>query len=156
MLEIGDRAPECALPDLRGRDHSLLDLLSESGVVLAFFKISCPVCQFTLPFLERLHREAAASSVRFYGVSQDDATDTRDFNREFGITFPTLLDEQDAYAASNAFGVSHVPSMFFVSQDRTIQWTCEGFSKKALEELALRLGVKVFHPGEFVPEFRAG
>jgi peroxiredoxin len=33
--------------------------------------------------------------VRIFGISQNDAADTREFNQEFGVTFPTLLDSED-------------------------------------------------------------
>ena len=67
--------------------------LAEKGpVVAAFFKISCPVCQFTFPFLERLHQRYGKSAT-FLGISQDDAKATRKFTDEYGVTFPMPLDE---------------------------------------------------------------
>ncbi len=156
MLEIGDRAPEVTFRTPGGKPVTMLDLLSESGVMLAFFKVSCPVCQYTLPFLERIHKGGAATSIKFYAISQDDAEATAEFADEFGVTFPSLIDDERSYQASNAFGISMVPTMFLVSQDRTIQWTSAGFSREDLEDLALRMDTKVFRAGESVPDFRPG
>ena len=49
-------APQFDLPGLAGDRTSLPDLLVSGPVLLAFFKVTCPTCQLTFPFLERLHR----------------------------------------------------------------------------------------------------
>lgn len=152
MLETGARAPDFRLVDLDGAPHDLNDLLSSGPVLLAFFKTTCPTCQFTFPFLERLH-----PALRLFAVSQDNADDTREFNREFGVTFPALLDRaEEGYPASNAFGISHVPSLFLIERDGVIGWTSEGFVKKDLAALAQRAGVRPFKRGEHVPEMQPG
>src|SRR6476659_711344 len=92
LISTGARAPEFRLARLDGGEASLQDLIANGPVLLAFFKISCPVCQLTFPFLQRLH---IAGTMPIYGVSQNDEADTRDFNRRFGVTFPTLLDREE-------------------------------------------------------------
>src|SRR5436853_6231273 len=107
-LQTGTRAPEFRLARLDGGETSLHDLIANGPILLAFFKISCPVCQLTFPFLERLH---TAGTMPIFGVSQNDPEDTREFNSRFGVTFPTLLDrEEDEFPAGNAFGISSVPT----------------------------------------------
>lgn len=161
ILRAGQRAPDFNLARAeKGAplgSTSLAALLSGGPVLLAFFKASCPVCQMTLPFLERIHRGRAAGSMRIYGVSQDDAETTAEFSAEFGITFPMLLDtEESGYPASNAYGLAHVPSLFLVERDGRIAWSLEGFNKREFAELARQAGVKPFRPGENVPEWKAG
>ena len=157
MLSAGAKAPSFRLRDLNGNTVSLEDVLARGPAVLAFFKVSCPVCQLTFPFLDSLHRNAARSGLQFIGVSQDDAADTRDFNREFGVTFPVLLDEAAAgYPASNGFGISHVPTTFLVEPDGVISWALDGFSKSEVERLGERAGTPPFQPGDYVPEWKAG
>ena len=151
MLAVGDRAVEFEIRDLNGGRKSLKDLLGTGPALIAFFKVSCPVCQFTFPFLERLHR----AKVNVFGISQDDASSTRDFNEEFGISFPVLLDER-GYPASNGFGITHVPSLFLVEPDSVVSWVLEGFSKQEFERVGSRLGAAPFKPGENVPEWKAG
>jgi len=156
-LEAGQKAPDFRLEDLGGGQKTLGELLSDGPVLLAFFKVSCPTCQFTLPFLERIYRGAAAGSVRVFAVSQDDAEATREFHSEFGITMPTLLDSaRNRYPASNAYGLTHVPSMFLIERDRTISWALVGFSRKEIQTLGEKLGVNPFRPGEPVPESKSG
>src|ERR1051326_6394168 len=145
MLETGARAPDFRLADLRGQTRGLRDLIASGPAVVAFFKTTCPVCQLAFPFLDRIHRGQAERILPIYGISQDDAETTSEFNQEFGVTFPTLLDTaDDGFPASNAYGISHVPSVFLVESDGTISWTMEGFDRKALEALGAKAGVQPF------------
>lgn len=156
-LTAGQRAPDFRLDDLTGGQKALSELLAERPVFLAFFKVSCPTCQFTLPFLDRIYRGLAGGGARMFAVSQDDAEATREFHREFGITMPTLLDSAGhGYPASNAYLLSYVPSMFLVERDSAISWSLVGFHKKELEALGDRLGVQPFRPEERVPEMKSG
>jgi peroxiredoxin Q/BCP len=154
MLEAGSRAPEFQLADLEGRKQSLQALLGRGPVLLAFFKASCPVCQMTFPFLQRLHE--SGGGVAILGVSQDGAADTRRFNAEYGVTFPMLIDDA-GYAVSNAFGLSSVPSLFLIEPDGAISQSWCGFVKKDLEALGQRLGMAaLFRADERVPELQPG
>ena len=48
-LPPGSKAPDFELPDRDGASHSLSDALRKGPVLLTFFKISCPTCQFQSP-----------------------------------------------------------------------------------------------------------
>ena len=88
-LEAGVHAPEINLSFLNGGEFSLRDALKKGPVVAAFFKVSCPVCQMALPYLERVYKAYGKSGkLTFVGVSQDNAADTTAFNKRFGVTFP--------------------------------------------------------------------
>jgi len=138
-----------------GGRFTLRELLAEGPVAVAFFKSSCPVCQFTFPFLERLHREGRG--VRFFAVSQDNEATTQRFIEEYGLTFPVLLDRFDeGYPASNAYRIRAVPSLFLIEPDGTISLTMEGFEKAALEALGERVQAAPFRAGEDIPVFRPG
>ncbi len=92
-LVSGVEAPEINLSYLDGRKFSLAEARKKGPVVAAFFKVSCPVCQLAFPYLERIFKAYNKSSTfTFVGVSQDNAADTKAFNRSFGVTFPVLLD----------------------------------------------------------------
>ncbi len=153
LLETGAKAPEFRLPLLGGGETTLGDIAAHGPALLVFFKVTCPVCQLTLPFLERIK----AGALRIFGISQNDAGDTLEFHREFGVTFPTLLDtEESGFPVSNAFGISSVPSMFLVECDGTISHVVEGWQKKEIEWLGGKAGVRPFRPSENVPAWKAG
>lgn len=156
MLEAGSLAPEFELPWLDGGSARLSDLIPEEGLLVAFFKVSCPTCQLTLPFLDRLE-QAKNTGARIVLVSQDDGPSTRQFHQAFEISIPTLLDpSRENYPASNAFHIHHVPSMFWVEPGRRISWADQGFRKAGFEELAPKFGALPWRPGDDVPEWRAG
>jgi peroxiredoxin len=154
VVATGAKAPSFRLSGLDGSTTSLQDVLVSGPVLLVFYKISCPVCQLTAPFLERL---SATSAIQVIGISQDDASATRGFTERFGVTFPTLLDlSNEGYPASNAYGIASVPSMFLLERDGTITRSFQGFSKRDLEEIGARAGVSPFGPEDHVPEWKAG
>jgi peroxiredoxin len=154
LLPSGSRAPEFRLPFLAGGETTLGEILARGPALLAFFKISCPVCQLTFPFLERLH---AAGTLSVYGISQNSAADTREFNQEFGVTFPTLLDtEESGFPASNGYGISSVPTLFLVERNGAVSQVIEGWNRKDMEGLATLSGAILFRPGDYVPEWKAG
>ncbi len=157
MLERGDLAASFVLTDLDQKSHSLSNVLKSGPVLLAFFKISCPTCQFTFQFLERLHRAASTGTPRVIAISQDTREATLEFHQEFGITIPTLLDKAaENYPASNGYAIASVPSLFLVETDGTIAWAQEGFHRVELETVAKRFGVALFRAAERVPEARPG
>jgi peroxiredoxin len=154
MLEAGGRAPSFELKSLAGEKRSLEDILAKGPALLAFYKVSCPVCQLAFPYLERL---SAGSSLQIVGISQDDDRSTQGFNQRFGVTFPTLLDQsKENYPASNSYGITSVPSLFLVEKDGGIARVFSGFSKRDFEAVGERAGVKPFRPEDNVPEWKAG
>ena len=155
-MTTGD-APEFDLPSLAGDRQSLRDLLTSGPVLLAFYKVTCPTCQLTFPFLERLHRGRSADAPRMIAISQDNPQATTEFNRRYGITFTTLLDPPEArYPVSNAYGITNVPTLFLVEPDGRISLSVAAFDKAEIEKLGKRFGVEVFTPADKVPVFRPG
>jgi peroxiredoxin len=162
-LATGTKAPDFELKTLDGKPFSLTDKRVQGPVVLVFFKVSCPTCQYALPFFERLYKAYGHKGVTLVGVSQNDTKDTATFNKEFGITFPVLLDDTRSYPASNAFGLTNVPSIFWIAQDGEIDVSSVGWLKADFEEINRRMAeagkaapTLVFKPGEDVRDFRAG
>jgi peroxiredoxin len=153
LLSTGSPVPNLRLARLDGPAMGLSDVAANGPALLAFFKITCPVCQLALPFLERIH---AAGTLPVYAVSQNDDEDTREFNREFRLSLPTLLDDEDLdFPVSNAFGISTVPTLFLLERGGVSQ-VIEGWRKKEMEALGARAGIEMFRAGERVPEWKAG
>jgi peroxiredoxin len=164
-LEPGTAAPEFSLPDDKGEVHSLSEGLTKGPVALVFFKVSCPVCQYALPFFERLHKRLAGAPVSLWAVSQNSLDHTSSFGREFGIqTLPALFDpDEEGYPVSNAYGITNVPTAFLIEPDGKIALTSVGWSKHDTAAIARRLGqvagepgLLLFEPQEDVLAFRPG
>ena len=152
MLSAGAVAPEFELPDDKGIPVSLAGLRSAGPVLLAFFKVSCPTCQYTFPFLERI---SASGRLPIIGISQDSVQLTGRFRDAYALQFPILLDGAP-YTVSNAFHITHVPSLFLVEPDGAISLSCSGFSRRELEEVGDRLGLTIFSERDHPPEYKPG
>ncbi|MFC7401211.1 TlpA family protein disulfide reductase [Citricoccus sp. GCM10030269] len=62
-------------------------------VVLNFWYAACAPCRVEAPDLRQLHQQFESEGVRFVGVNVRDTADTaRAFERNFGITYPSLED----------------------------------------------------------------
>jgi peroxiredoxin len=162
-LATGAKAPEFELKSLDGKRFALGEELARGPVALAFFKVSCPTCQYAFPFYERLHKAYRDKGVTLVGISQNNAKDTAAFGKEFGITFPILLDDTDSYTVSNAYGLTNVPTVFWIAQDGEIEVSSVGWVKADFAEINRRMAeagkaapASVFQPGEDVRDFRAG
>lgn len=163
-LKPGTVAPEISLASLDGAGKvSLSEARQRGPVIAAFFKVGCPVCQFAFPYLERLHKAYGDGKVGFLGVSQDNPDASRDFAREYKITFPIALEDTARYSVSNAYGLTNVPTIFLISPEGKVEITSVGWDKKDVEELNRRAAkavgaapVPVFKPGEQIPDFKAG
>jgi peroxiredoxin len=161
-IAVGQTAPDFSLKSIDGTEYSLAKLLKRGPVFVSFFKVSCPVCQFTFPFLERLYKRYGSKDVTFLGISQDNARATKEFADEYGVTFPIVLDAE-GYPGSNAYGLTNVPTSFLIDTDGSVKIASMGFNKKDLEAVAAELSQRhkipvsaLFRPDESVPANRPG
>ena len=152
QIRTGIIAPEFELKTLDGQVIRTSSAAIAGPFVLVFYKASCPTCQLTFPYLEKIHEERG-SQVRIIAVSQDDAAETEEFIERFGIRFDVVLDEYP-YDASNAFGIENVPAIFVIGQDRRIQLSDYGFSKETLSTIARPL--ELFHANDGLAAIRPG
>jgi len=167
-LPAGAKAPDFSLPDVSslandGGKFSLQAALQQGPVLAAFFKVSCPVCQYTFPYLERMHKGHGDKRITIVGISQNNQRDSAAFLKEYGITFRTLLDDPNGYAVSNAYGLTNVPTLFLIGQEGYVEVTSVGWVKQEVEDINRKLAAArqaplppIFKPGENVRDFRAG
>jgi peroxiredoxin len=162
-LEAEAVAPEISLPSTDGRTVSLNHLRTQAPVVLAFFKVGCPTCQYAFPFLERISRAYAKDKLAVIGVSQDSRENTLEFMKKFGVTFPVLLDDTQKYPASNAYRLTNVPSIFLVSPNGRIELSTVGWVKdeivklnRTAAKLAAVAPAEIFKKNESLVDFKAG
>ncbi|MBO0910938.1 MAG: TlpA family protein disulfide reductase [Acidobacteria bacterium] len=162
-LEAGVQAPQFELPAMDGTGFSLEKALKRGPVLAVFFKISCPVCQYALPYFERLYKAYGTGKVSMVGVSQNDKRETAEFLKRYGVTFPVLLDDTRRFPASNAYALTNVPTVFWIAEDREIEVSSVGWVRKDIEEIAQKAAAAgdeapktLFEPSEQIPDFRAG
>jgi peroxiredoxin len=162
-LNPGTTAPDFKLQTLDGKQFSLREALLRGPVLAAFFKISCPTCQYAFPFLQRIHAAHGNKNLTIVGISQNEKKDTAVFIKEYGLTFPVLLDDTRTYPVSNAYGLTNVPTLFWIAPDGEIEVSSVGWVRKDIEELNQRAArasadatKPLFRGDEQVADFRAG
>jgi peroxiredoxin len=162
-LKAGTLAPDFTLPTMDGKKFTLSDALARGPVLAAFFKVSCPTCQYAFPFLERIYKTYGAKNVTIVGVSQNEKKDTASFIKEYGVTFPVLLDDTRTFPVSNAYRLTNVPSIFWIAPVGEIEISSVGWDRKEIEDMSRKVAEttgdrakSIFQPGESVADFRAG
>jgi peroxiredoxin len=164
-IAAGQAAPSFSLSSTDGVTRSLKEGLSRGPVLAAFFKVSCPTCQYAFPFLERMYQQlgsAGAKDLQFWGIVQDDANHGRMFAKELKITFPILCDDEP-FEISSEYGLNFVPSIFLIASDGRVEIASDGFTKADFvaihKSFAAHYAVKppeLFQPSDRVPEFKPG
>jgi len=162
VIQAGKTAPRFGLTAIDGKKYSLADGLKQGPVLAAFFKVSCPTCQYTLPFLERLYQQLCARGAQIWGISQDGVKESQRFARDFSVTFPILIDNYP-YPTSREYRLEYVPSFFLIASEGSITMVSEGFAKRDLVAIQQSLAqshavpvVALFSPKENVPEYKPG
>ncbi len=131
---------------------------------LTFFKISCPTCQSSLHFIDRLARRVNDPAPAVWTISQDPPDHTEMFNKEFEIRVPQLFDsEEDNFPVSDAYGIQTVPTTFLIDRSGRIQQVSVGWDRAEFETMASALAtaagmspLEIFAPDEHVDDFRPG
>ena len=90
-IVAGQTAPDFSLKSIDGTEYSLKKLLERGPVLVSFFKVSCPVCQFTFPFLERLYKRYGSEEITFLGISQDNPKASKEFADEVRRDIPRFI-----------------------------------------------------------------
>ncbi len=162
-LTAGTKAPQFELPSMDGSKFSLNEALTRGPVLAVFFKVSCPVCQYAFPYFQRVYKAYGNSKLTVVGISQNEKKDTAAFMKNFGVTFPVLLDDTKSFPVSNAYGLTNVPTAFWISEDGVIEISSVGWVHSEFDEICQKAAFAagnipkpVFQPAEKVADFRAG
>src|SRR3984885_1461235 len=101
QLAVGTQAPDFELIGASGGSYQLAGALARGPVALVFYKSECPTCQFTFPYIQKIFAQGGnTAGLTLWGISEDDAAETRGFAKQYGITFDLLIDEHQIGRAS--------------------------------------------------------
>ncbi len=156
-LDPGFPFPEIPLRDASGDPVDL----PAGETLYVLFKTTCPTCELTWPFLERV-RQSVNGGLRVLAVSQDDPKKTRAFNSRLGSRIETVYDPSP-WPASERLGITTVPTFFRVGPGGRIEETVVGFDRERIREfarrgasLAGRPAPEIFPDNESVPAIKPG
>jgi peroxiredoxin len=129
LFKVGEPAPRFSLPDLRGRNINLEELLGEDTLLL-FWDPLCPHCQAMLEDLKRWEETPPKGAPRLVYVSSGNVDETKSRHRE--LKSPTLLDAD--FDIGPLFGTNSTPSAVLIDGEGRIAST---LAKGARNILAL-------------------
>lgn len=142
MLTPGEEAPVFELPDLAGQRHRLEEALSRGPVLAVFWKPSCGTCHLIFPYLQRLTEAYPSDGWQLLALSQDSAEASAEFARQYGLTFPVLI-EGEGWPVSRRYDPEATPTFFLIGQDGSIEMSSVGLSKEELNQVSGRLAERL-------------
>jgi thioredoxin-dependent peroxiredoxin len=100
--EVGDPAPDFALPDETGTVHRLADQRGRWTIVYFYPKDDTPGCTVEACEFRDANETIRDRGAEVWGVSAQGAESKRKFRAKFGLPFTLLADEE--HAAAEAYG----------------------------------------------------
>ncbi|HLJ16047.1 MAG TPA: thioredoxin family protein [Bryobacteraceae bacterium] len=159
----GNSLPQFALTDTAGQVHTSAEWAAKQAVVLFFVTTDCPLSNTYVPEMNRIAHEYGPRGVAFYAVQGDatiSASEVRRHAKEFGYTFPYLLDAQESLATFT--GATTTPEVAVLSPHGEVRYLgridnlVEDFGKQRLRatEFDLRDALDAVLAGKVVPHPR--
>jgi peroxiredoxin len=117
----GFLAPDFTLDTLDGKKVTLSELRGKI-VIINLWATWCPPCRAEMPALENAYEQYKDSEVIILGLNvtnQDSERDIPTFVKEFGLTFPILLDRDGS--VSTLYQLKALPTSYFVNREGIIR-----------------------------------
>ena len=125
-LAIGDLAPDFELTTLEGKTVRLSDYRGQR-VFINFWATWCPPCRAEMPDMQKLYEETDVD-IEILAVniieSEKSEKDVTEFVKDFGLTFPILLDENTDVATT--YQVQAYPTSYMIDSTGRIQFIAPG------------------------------
>ena len=126
MLQPGAKAPEFVLPDDRGGETTLSDLLQNGPLILYFYPADfTPGCTKEACSIRDIHNDIQSVGLQVAGISPQDPDSHKRFRDEHDLPFLLLSDPDKVairmYDVDGPFGVGVRRATFLINQDRSIQ-----------------------------------
>ena len=126
MIQPGAKAPEFVLPDDRGGETTLSDLLQNGPLILYFYPADfTPGWTKEACSIRDIHNDIQSVGLQVAGISPQDIDSHKRFRNEHDLPFVLLSDPDKVairmYDVDGPFGVGVRRATFLINQDRTIQ-----------------------------------
>ena len=137
-LNIGDPAPDFALPGIDGKRHRLSDYKDGKILMIAFISNHCPTSHAAEARLRKLLAEARGQGLTFVAINpnhpdglsidelgyskyNDGFEDMKKYAAEQGFDFPYLYDG-DTQLTARAYGCLATPHVFIFDAERKLRY----------------------------------
>ena len=112
-----------SLQDLDGKTRSISEW-SDRRVLINFWATWCVPCRREMPMLQNLYLNKDTHNIEIIGIAVDQNEPVRDFINEYGIEFPILIGQSNAYEIMQQLGntATTLPYTLVVEPDGLIAW----------------------------------
>ena len=120
LLRQAAEARDFSLPLVSGNGDTLsLSDLRGQVVFVNFWATWCAPCRDEMPSMESLYRQFRDRGLEIIAVNiQENEQDVADFMRDYGLTFPALLDLNGR--VSSNYGVQAIPTSYLIDREGNI------------------------------------
>lgn len=134
--DIGQKAPDFTLEDLKGTKTGLKDFTNKV-VVLEFWATWCPPCKTSVPELNELSSTFIDKDFALLAISVDEGGNVSktlsEFAEKYGIQYKILISDK---LTSRLYGVTSIPVIYLLNKEHTIVKKYTGYAPKMSEEIA--------------------
>jgi peroxiredoxin len=103
-VTVGDKAPNFRLPDARGGDVELSDLLTRGPVVIVFYRGAwCPSCNLQIAAFQAAFDRITAAGASLVAISPQTPDASLSFAEQKALKFPVLSDAGNHVARKYTF-----------------------------------------------------
>jgi thiol-disulfide isomerase/thioredoxin len=141
QLSATDALRTLRLPASSGTTQSM-EQWKGKVLVINFWATWCAPCREEIPMFVRMQQELGGKGLQFIGISIDNADKTREFEKSFGINYPSLIGSFDTLEVSRRVGNSKGVLPFTVILDRKgaiVATELGGLKREKLEALIIPL-----------------
>ena len=112
-----------SLPDLDGKTRNISEW-SDRRMLINFWATWCVPCRREMPILQNLYLNKDMHNIEIIGIAVDQNEPVIDFIHEYGIEFPILVGQSDAYEIMQQLGntATTLPYTLVVEPDGLITW----------------------------------
>jgi len=114
--QAGFSAPDFTLQTPTGESYTLSELRGQA-VLVNLWATWCPPCRAEMPAIEKMYQEYKDQGFIVLAINmtyQDDPFAIVPFTKEYGLTFPILLEETGDVAS--AYQLRSLPSSYFINR----------------------------------------
>ena len=112
-----------SLQDLDGKTRNIREW-SDQRMLINFWATWCVPCRREMPMLQNLYLNKDTYNIEIIGIAVDENESVKDFIYEYGIEFPILIGQSDAYEIIDQLGntTTTLPYTLVVEPDGLITW----------------------------------
>jgi cytochrome c biogenesis protein CcmG/thiol:disulfide interchange protein DsbE len=137
-VEAGSPAPKIVAAKLNEPGTLAFAELRGQVVYVDFWASWCVPCVRSMPALRTLYGKYRERGFVVIGVNKDmEASDRERFLRRFPVSFPLVLDADDAVA--KAFAVKTMPSGYLIDRAGVVRQVHQGFTVETEQALAKQI-----------------